>query len=208
MPYFWICLGAYLLGSVPSGFLLAKSRGIDLREVGSGNIGATNALRVLGKKLGYLCFAMDFGKGLIGMLVAKFLAVEWFRCDVDIAAVLAAVCLVLGHNFPVWLKFRGGKGIATSAGIGLGLFPPIVFAAAFVAWMGFFFTTRYVSVASIASALALGGTGVVLSIFYGLSPLIGGVGAAMTAMALWRHRSNVVRLLNGTEPRFEKRVKT
>lgn len=195
------------MGSLPSGFLLAKSRGIDLREVGSGNIGATNALRVLGKKLGYLCFAMDFGKGLIGMLIAKFSAAEWLNCDVDLAAVLAAISLVLGHNFPVWLKFRGGKGIATSAGIGLGLFPPIVFLVALVAWVGLFFATRFVSVASIGSALALGSTGVILSIFAGLNPLIGGIGAVMTVLAVWRHRSNIERLVNGTEPRFERRAR-
>src|ERR1041385_8394048 len=111
-------LGGYLLGAIPFGYLIAKIRGIDIRKAGSGNIGATNVVRVLGKQYGYLVFGLDFLKGFgavkISMSMATAVQPEWGSPETF--GIFAAVAAVIGHSFPVWLKFRGGKGVATSAG--------------------------------------------------------------------------------------------
>lgn len=200
-------LVAYLLGSVPTGFLVGKTRGVDLRKEGSGNIGATNALRVLGKKFGYFVFAADALKGIAavwaGFLVARSAGLA--EHGVILAGITGAICVLLGNNFPVWLGFKGGKGIATSAGVAIALFPIWVFLVSITTWVVLFFTTRFVSVASIGAALALGTTGFVL---FGLGQcdlLRAVIGGLMTALALWRHKPNIERLLAGTEKRFTKR---
>src|SRR5260370_40155579 len=120
-----IALFSYLIGTIPSGYLVAKSQGIDIRQHGSKNIGATNVLRVMGKKWGYLVFFCDVLKGFVAVKVGFFLA-ESFGATVTLAGLVAALCCILGHNYPIWLGFKGGKGIATSAGVVIALFPPVI----------------------------------------------------------------------------------
>jgi len=196
-----LLLGAYLLGSIPFGFLAGKMAGVDLRQVGSGNIGATNALRVLGKKWGYSVFALDFVKGFLGV----WIPLHW--TGQEGVAVLCALVVMVGHVFPVWLKFKGGKGIATSGGVLLGLIP-IAFLTSFIAWVFFFFTTRYVSVASLAAAIMLPVTTAVLYFNDRASLLLLVVTILMCALAVVRHRSNIQRLCQGTEPRFSRKPKS
>lgn len=206
MFYVFTAVLSYLLGSIPSGYLIGRSQGVDLRQAGSGNIGATNALRTLGKPLGYLCFSADFAKGF----AAVFLARTWWAAEFGlipaICGVIAAIFVVIGHNFPIWLGFKGGKGISTSAGIILGLFHPLVFVGAVVAWLGFFFATRFVSIASMAGALALP-IGLTVLWAQGIEPgLYVILGIMMAALAFWRHRSNIKRLIQGTEPKARKKA--
>lgn len=207
MFYVVVAIGAYLIGSFPSGFVIGRARGVDLRREGSGNIGATNALRVLGKKWGYLCFAIDIGKGILAVALAKNFAPALGLVPVY-AAMLAAVAVLVGHSFPVWLGFRGGKGIATSGGIALALFPPIVFVLSIGVWVAVFFASRIVSVASLAAAATLGATLVVLAALHRTESALAVVGVAMTALVFWLHRANISRLAQGAEPRFEKRRKS
>lgn len=196
----WLWLvGAYGCGSVPFGFLAGLLRGVDLRKAGSGNIGATNAWRVLGKGWGLAVFALDFLKGLGPVVAARWAGAEE---GVLLGAALGAI---VGHNFPVWLGFRGGKGIATSAGAIAGLFPWVVFVSSLGAWVAGFVVTRIVSVGSIAAALMVS---VSTAVLWGLgmaSGLLLGVACVMTMMAVWRHRANIRRLMEGTEPRFGQR---
>jgi glycerol-3-phosphate acyltransferase PlsY len=200
-----VALGAYLIGSIPSGYLVGRVKGVDLRKVGSGNIGATNALRVLGKKWGYFVFAADIFKGWLSVTLAYALANRFVPDQVVVAGILAAFLVVIGHNFPVWLGFKGGKGIATSAGIMIALFPIWVFLFALVVWVALFYGTRYVSVASIFAAISLPVSSAVLALAGKCDWLLVPVAALMCALAVWRHKSNIERLLAGTEKKFEKR---
>lgn len=194
----------YLLGSCPNGYLVSRARGIDIRQHGSGNIGATNVLRVLGKKWGYLVFALDALKGFAAVRIAFAIGSASLIGDTqrDLVGIVAGLACILGHTFPVWLGFRGGKGVATSAGVLLGLMPIAVFSVLAV-WLLLFQITKYVSVASIGAALALP-LFVIAYLRFGMltgasllpfSILIGGV-------VVWRHRSNMQRLLQGKEQRF------
>ena len=199
-------MASYLLGSIPAGFIAGKICGVDLRTQGSGNIGATNALRVLGKKWGYGVFLVDFLKGLVPVL----LALRWGSSvgvnPYSSPGALAALCALLGHSFPVWLGFKGGKGIATSSGVIVGLFPA-AFLFCLGIWLLLFTTTRYVSVASIAAAITLPSAVTLLFILHRTDWLALTVSILMCALAVWRHRSNIVRLRLGTEPRFERKNK-
>src|SRR2546430_10467636 len=116
-------VGSYLLGSIPFGYLAGRIRGIDIRKAGSGNIGATNVVRVLGKAYGYPVFVLDFLKGLgaVRISIAIATSVRPESTSPEVVGILAAVSAVIGHSFPLWLKFRGGKGVATSAGALFGL---------------------------------------------------------------------------------------
>jgi glycerol-3-phosphate acyltransferase PlsY len=192
-------LAAYLCGSVPFGLLAGKLAGKDLRKEGSGNIGATNAMRLLGKPAGYVVFFLDFAKGAAPVLVAQWAGAPE---GLQIACGLLAI---LGHNFPVWLGFKGGKGIATSGGVILSLFGGLVFLGALATWGVAFFITRYVSVASIAGALALSVSMGGLAAAGRESWLLASVAFCMSALAIWRHRPNIMRLAAGTEPRFARR---
>lgn len=206
----------YLFGSIPSGYIVGRWRGVDLRREGSGNIGATNAVRVLGKKWGGLVFAADALKGALAV-VCGFQAAKFFGMSeqhVINAGVVAAICAVVGHNYPVWLNFQGGKGIAVSAGIMLALFPPLVFTFGLVVWLALFFGTRYVSVASLGSAVALPTAAVALHFFGRGDGFFGqcdwvrtSIAAIMCVLAVWRHKPNIERLLAGTEKRFERKSK-
>ena len=194
-------LAAYLIGAIPFGFLIGKYNGVDIRTVGSGNIGATNVTRSVGSKAGKLCFACDFLKGFLPTLFAL-----WVFPGEALPVLLAASATVIGHMFPCYLKFRGGKGVSTAAGAMLALAPyPLL--TALLVWVAVFLISRYVSVASIAAALTLI-AGVWLFAFFGLGNWIS-LGLAMRifctilgVIAIFRHRSNIVRLINGTENRF------
>lgn len=210
MPYLTAAFAAYLLGSVPWGYLAGRVNGRDLRTEGSGNTGATNAVRVLGRKWGGAVFALDFLKGWAAVM-AGFAIAKWgYGGTEDVvvrSGVVSAVFVVLGHNFPVWLGFRGGKGIATSGGLMVALFPPMVFASGLAVWVVLFFGTRYVSVASLGAALALPASAGVLWSLGQCDPLRFGVAAALCVLAVWRHKANIGRLVAGTEKRFERKTR-
>ena len=201
-----VLAGSYLLGSIPFGYLIGRVAGIDIRKVGSCNIGATNVVRVLGKRYGYAVFLLDFFKGFGAVRLSMLLAMRsppgWN--SPELFGIIAAVSSVVGHSYPLWLKFKGGKGVATSAGalfaltatgglIGLGI------------WIVIFWLTRYVSVASITAALLLPVVILAISwrderpraIFY--------FSLCVAAVVIWRHRSNLSRLMRGTEPRFTRK---
>ena len=205
-PWLLIALGSYLLGSIPFGFIAGRICGIDIRTQGSGNIGATNVLRVLGKKWGYAVFFLDFLKGILPVL----LALAWGRSigvnPTSAPGALAALCALLGHSFPVWLGFKGGKGIASSAGVIVGLFGTGAFLFCLGSWLLFFSVTRYVSVASIAAAIAVPLSVSVLYFMHRSDWLTLFVACLMCVLAIWRHRSNITRLRAGTEPRFDKKT--
>ncbi len=210
-----ILICAYLLGSVPFGLLIAASHGIDLRKVGSGNVGATNLSRALGKKWAYVCFLLDFGKGFLPTLAAgvwfgSFTGTHWL-----LARLAVGCAAVVGHIFPVYLRFKGGKGVATSFGVAVGFWPYYTFCAvvALMVWIIFLLIWRYVSLASLAGALAfplvLISTIAVLPgwSFSELWPLLI-VALGIPILVFVRHRENIGRLLNGTEGKvFQKGVK-
>ena len=205
-PWLLIAVASYLLGSIPFGFIAGRICGIDIRTKGSGNIGATNVLRVLGKKWGYVVFFLDFLKGILPVL----LALAWGRSigvnPASAPGALAALCALLGHSFPVWLGFKGGKGIASSAGVIVGLFGIGAFLFCLGSWLLFFSITRFVSVASIAAAIAVPLSVSVLYFMHRSDWLTLLVACLMCVLAIWRHRSNIMRLRAGTEPRFEKKT--
>jgi acyl phosphate:glycerol-3-phosphate acyltransferase len=187
-------LAAYLMGSIPFAQLLSKRRGIDLRRVGSGNVGATNVLRTLGVRPAVLAMMLDAVKGTLAVLVAQ-------RLTNSVAApVMAGLASMIGHVYPVWLRFRGGKGVATAAGAFAVLAP----AAAAVAAGVFLLTvalTRFISVGSMVAALTLAAWAIASD-----APTIVGIGAAIgAALVLIGHRANVVRLVAGTERRVGQR---
>jgi len=202
-----LLLGSYLLGSVPFGYLAGRLKGIDIRQAGSGNVGATNVVRVLGKEYGYPVFALDFLKGFvavtISMLIVPGRPPEWQ--SPEIFGTLAAISSVLGHSYPVWLKFKGGKGVATSAGALLAL-APLATLVGIVIWTIVFWLTRYVSLASITAAIVLPIIILLVSSHdenKGM-PLVYS-SACVAAVIIWRHRSNLSRLVRGTEPRFSRK---
>ena len=202
-------LGAYLLGSLPTGFLIARAKGIDIRNVGSGNIGATNAIRVLGKPAGIFVLLADAAKGFCAVTFLSFFIFLFFYGDkgdetMDAGwnlPIIAGIFAVLGHNYTCWLKFKGGKGIATTAGVYLALAPWALLVALAVFILAIVLT-KYVSVGSIAGAIALPATVWVMSpnnLFLGI------VTTALGALAIYKHKSNIQRLLAGTENRLGKK---
>jgi glycerol-3-phosphate acyltransferase PlsY len=209
---------AYLLGSIPFGLIVSKSQGIDIRQHGSKNIGATNVWRVLGKKWGLITFIGDMAKGWIAVVVGQLIAQGMGfhvalphgheRIDhlqADYAGIAAAMGCILGHSFPVWLKFKGGKGVATSLGVIFGMMP-LAALIDFALWGIVFKISGYVSLASIVAALALP----VLVIGLLLTNLLHGWGyfffsVAAGMLVVWRHRENIKRLAAGTESSFKKR---
>lgn len=180
----------YLMGSVPWGLVLTKAAGLgDIRAIGSGNIGATNVLRTGNKALAAATLALDVLKGLVALLIARWL---WGEPE----ALVAGVAALAGHAFPVWLNFKGGKGVATGAGVILGA-APWLGAATLAVWLVVFAATRISS----ASALAGCAAAPVLALVFGNGPLaLFALGLA--ALITWRHKPNIERLLAGTEPRF------
>lgn len=191
-------LAAYLLGSIPFGIFMARLfGGADVRRSGSGNIGATNVARVVGPLAGILTLLLDGAKGFF----AVWLAARWMHGEA-LAMVLAGLFAMLGHCFPVWLGFRGGKGVATAAGVFLALCPPAMLAAfiLFLLVVGFW---RYVSLASIAAAAALP-----LLIYLLWAPRFAPpqsvtlTSLAIAALVIYQHRGNISRLARGEEPKF------
>jgi glycerol-3-phosphate acyltransferase PlsY len=201
-----IC-SAYLLGSLPTGYLLGRMRGIDLRKVGSGNIGATNALRVLGKPIGFFVLFVDALKGWLACAIAPQIAYRWFAAPsaVDYSLplwlpILGGLAAVLGHNFTCWLRFKGGKGVATSAGVALGILPyPLL--TVLVVFLVVLLITRIVSLSSLLAAVIL----VPATWYWHRQPILLAFSIALAALAVHRHRANIQRLLAGTEPRLGQR---
>jgi acyl phosphate:glycerol-3-phosphate acyltransferase len=203
LTYLVTALVAYLLGSIPTGFLVAKARGVDIRTVGSGNIGATNAFRVLGKGFGIFVLLMDALKGWVAVEVGAHVMAKLLPGpDPEYLSITAGIAAILGHNFTCWLHFKGGKGIATSAGVLIALVPLalVIILSIFII---FFVTTRYVSVGSIAAAFALPFATWFTQHDIGLTVVMTAIGA----LAILKHRKNIQRLLNGTENRIQFRKK-
>ena len=230
----WLCpLFAFLLGSIPFGLLMAKARGLDIRKEGSGNIGATNVLRVMGKKYGIACLLLDALKGGIPTLLAINLIrfhgeptslviaglqayarvlpsdQQWLA---QLMQVITGLCAILGHNYSPWVGFKGGKGIATSAGVVIALMPAAI-VILLLAWYLLFVITRYVSVASIATVAILPVVTLSGSWYHGRiqdgtwnKPLFA-FSVVVALLGIWKHRTNIQRLRAGTEHRFERRQK-
>jgi glycerol-3-phosphate acyltransferase PlsY len=228
MPWYLFPIVAFLSGSIPFGYLLGKAKGIDIRAHGSGNIGATNVWRVMGKAYGLPCFLLDVLKGFVPVvLVMNLLRFQGMGQGllldlpagivkmqgqhlVQFVHVLCGLCAILGHNYSPWVGFKGGKGIATSAGVLLALFPFFGIALLLLIWLIVFLISRYVSLASIVAAAALPLLTVWGAFHHGkfqdgswnrsllaFSVIAGG-------LAIYKHRSNIERLRQGTENRFKK----
>jgi acyl phosphate:glycerol-3-phosphate acyltransferase len=202
-----LVFGSYLVGSIPFGYLAGRLAGTDIRQAGSGNVGATNVVRVLGKRYGYPVFALDVLKGFgavkISMLMAPGRPPEWN--SPEIFGILATISSVLGHLYPPWLRFKGGKGVATSAGALLAL-TPVATLVGVAIWIVVFWLTRYVSLASVIAAVVLPIVILVLGCQdqNKVKPLVYS-SACIAAVVIWRHRSNLSRLIHGTEPRFTRK---
>ena len=205
-------VGAFLIGGIPFGYIIGKLNGKDIRKEGSCNIGATNVTRVVGKWWGKLCFLLDFLKGALPVTAAVLLSKD---DPYGILPAVTAFLVVAGHIWPVYLKFKGGKGVATAAGA----FLPLSWAAivtALIVWALVFLTTRYVSLASITAAVIFALTAVIFYIIFPELSLFPGykTGVAclipivlLSILTIVKHRSNIKRLLEGTENRFEKAKK-
>jgi len=228
----WLCpLLAFLLGSIPFGLIIAKAKGINIREHGSGNIGATNVLRVIGKKYGICCLFLDALKGFIPVVIAISLirftgmknpmsitalapyAQDFPMLTAQIFQVITGLCAVLGHNYSPWVGFKGGKGIATSAGVFVALMPAAIVIIIAV-WLLVFLITRYVSLASIIATSVLPLVTLWGSWFHGKiqngtwnKPLFAFT-VIIAVLAVWKHRGNIERLRKGTEHRFTRKPKS
>ena len=190
-----LVLAAYLLGSIPNGLLIARLKGVDLQKVGSGNIGATNVFRCVGKGWGVLAFVLDAVKGFVPAFVFPRLlesAPPWLGLACGVAA-------VAGHNWPVWLKFKGGKGVSTSAGMLLGIAPAAV-GIGFAVFAATVALTRFVSLGSILAAIAV--PAAYLWMNGADNRLLAGALVLMGLLVIVKHRANIGRLLKGTEPRI------
>jgi glycerol-3-phosphate acyltransferase PlsY len=217
MKFIILIIGSYLLGSIPFGLLIAKAHGKDLRLIGSGNIGATNVSRALGRKWAYICFGLDVLKGLLPMLATLSLTrplsaqsptervvLLWLWLAVGCAA-------ILGHIFPIYLKLKGGKGVATSFGVALGLWPYYTICASFavVVWAVVVLMWRYVSLASIAASVTFPLVlilAIIVSPGWDLADLwpLFIAATAIPLMVIVRHRENIKRLIAGTESKILK----
>ena len=199
-------LGAYLLGSIPTGYLAGRAKGIDIRTVGSGNIGATNAFRILGTMAGTIVLVADGLKGWVAVEYIPLIAHKMIPLPGETAELLritAGVVAILGHNFTCWLKFKGGKGIATSAGV-LAALVPWTFVAGLCAWIIVCVLTRYVSLASIAAAIVL--PFATWLAHYSKWMII--ITTLLSVLAIYRHKANIVRLMNGTENKIGRKPPT
>ena len=202
LPYIVAGLLAYLLGSVPFGLLVARARGVDMRAVGSRNIGATNVFRCVGKPWGILTFVLDFLKGLVGASLIPCLAARLIAEEGTSAPTLALVggaAAVIGHTWPLFAGFKGGKGVATGFGMLIAIAPAAV-GIAFGAWLVVMAVSRYVSLSSVTAAAVLAAL-VWIPRFCGHIPS-SIVITVIAAVVIVRHRSNISRLINGTEARF------
>ena len=188
-----VLLFAYLLGSLPTAYIVARYKGFDIRRRGSGNIGTTNAFRTMGTGPGMLVFAVDVLKGLIPVLIGRAVGGNWL-------AGLAGLVAMAGHSWSVFLSFQGGRGVATAAGVFLALAPGVLFWA-FLLWLAVLFTTRYVSLSSILAAASA--PFLVLLLRLPWSHFLFALAAA--TLIIYRHTPNIKRLLAGTEPKIGER---
>lgn len=203
-----ICLAlGYVFGLFQTGYIYGKLHHIDIREYGSGNAGTTNTLRTLGWKAGLITFLGDAGKAILAMVIAWFLFHEKYPGQAHLLEMYAGLGAVLGHNFPFYMKFKGGKGIACTAGFLITFYPPMAILCLAV-FVGAVAATRYVSLGSILVSicfyiqlLVFGQMGY-LWVDAELLPEVYGVGAVFTVLAIWKHRANVKRLMSGTENKF------
>jgi glycerol-3-phosphate acyltransferase PlsY len=196
---------AYLLGSIPTGYLVAKARGIDIRTVGSGNIGATNVFRHLGTPAGVFVLLADAAKGLVAVMVVSNLVASAFHISAgsqthEWLRLVAGFTAILGHNYTCWLNFKGGKGIATSAGV-IGALVPWSLVIILSVWLIVLALSRFVSLASIAAAATLPFAAWLTR--ESLTIII--ITALMAVLAIYKHKANINRLLNGTENRIGKK---
>ena len=209
----FIC--GYLIGSIPFGLLLTKAAGMDdIRAIGSGNIGATNVLRTGNKYLAAATLLLDMLKGLAATVLAFYIA-SWFtEADVQIPRIvvsnfpwmvmsLAGLAAFLGHLFPIWLSFKGGKGVATMIGVLTGLASWPIVATFCAAWLATALLTRYSSL----SALTASATSVIMTYIFA-PPHVAAVTAFMTTLLIWKHRKNIERLMAGEEPKIGEAGKT
>lgn len=189
-----VALGAYLLGSVPFGIVITRALGLgDLRKIGSGNIGATNVLRTGNKGAALATLLLDAGKGGIAVLIAQALT------GAADAAQLAALASFLGHLFPFWLGFKGGKGVATFLGTLLALAWPIGIAAC-VTWLA---TAALTRISSLSALIAAASVPVWMWVFGNTDMLV--LGLSLAALVIWRHKDNIARIIAGTEPKIGKK---
>ncbi|MHC4975490.1 MAG: glycerol-3-phosphate 1-O-acyltransferase PlsY [Planctomycetota bacterium] len=210
-------LGAYLIGSVPFGYLMGRARGVDLRTLGSGNIGATNAMRQLGVPIGVACFVLDCSKGAVPTLLAG-LHFEMYSTNTPGAThawwwVATACATVMGHMFSVYLRFQGGKGIATTLGAMLALYPHTALPTllALVAWVLALLVTRYVGISSCIAAITLPSV-IAIRAWQSQNQNAWELGApfllltsVLMLIVLVKHRGNIRRTIAGTEPRIGRR---
>ncbi len=191
MEVYLLVLFAYLLGSVPTGYILGSVAGVDVRKAGSGNVGATNVARVVGKRYGILTLVADIAKGFVPVIVALNIGLT------STATPFVGIAAFLGHLYPVFLRFQGGKGVATALGVFLGLAPwaTLILMAIFVLVL---LATRVVSLSSMVAA---GCAPIVFWLFFH-SPILVGMSLFIALMIVLRHRGNIQRLLSGTEPRL------
>lgn len=195
--------GGYVSGATPFGYLAGKIKGIDIRQHGSGNIGATNAIRVLGKGVGIPVFIFDLLKGWLPVWLAKtwLLTLPDAESLLSTAAVVTGLAAVLGHMFTFWLSFKGGKGVATATGVLIGI-APLAMVGGLSVWLLVFFSLRFVSLASMMAAV-----GVVLTMIVQMSRsgiwdwVMLGFGLLIMILVVVRHTANIRRILAGTEPR-------
>lgn len=183
---------AYFLGSIPTGLLLAKAAGVDIRSSGSGNIGATNVYRTLGRSVGVLTLVGDCLKGLLPVLAARYLAMA----DPWIAAV--GLAAFLGHVYTIFLGFKGGKGVATALGVFLGV-SPLAVAGTLLIFIGVVWKWRFISLGSITAAAAMPGMLAVID----PRPATVLMAVLIAAIVVWKHRENIQRLRDGVESRFK-----
>jgi glycerol-3-phosphate acyltransferase PlsY len=208
----FLCLVVgYLLGNIQTSYIYGRAHGIDIREHGSGNAGTTNALRVLGKKAGLVVFLGDLFKAIIATVGARLILSQLYPDEIYLFIACAGLGVVLGHNFPFYLKFRGGKGIAATAGVVLGFADPVIIISCLVIFIIAVAITRYVSLGSIlmVTTFATLFTVFTLSGKYGFNPetsaskgaMIGSIiiVIAMALMAIYRHKANIIRLINHEE---------
>jgi len=206
--YIATAVAAYLLGSLPTGYLLGKAKGIDIRTTGSGNIGATNVFRALGKTAGLVVLLVDAAKGFLACWLLAPTAAELVQShtggqpmSLEWLKIVAGVSAILGHNYTCWLGFKGGKGVATTAGVLLGLFPK-AFPIALAVWLLVLALSRYVALASIAAAVALP----FAVWFCGAGRNLTVLAALLGLLAIYKHRSNIQRLCHGTEHRIGRKT--
>jgi len=202
MPHFILFLGvfaSYLIGSIPTAYIFGRLlKGVDIREYGSGNVGATNVFRVIGRFPGILVLLIDIFKGFMcATYIASFFMYISPAARPELYRVLVGLAAIAGHNWTVFLRFKGGKGVATSAGVVIGLIPNI-FWLGFLVWGVAFFITGYISFASIVASISIP----IFTLIFGEPSEISIFMSLLCLIIVYRHRSNIKRLKNGTEKRI------